>query len=155
MNKPKAIVYERVSYQRNADLGIDPECHECISHKTFKTGYPRMAREGFYHMHRYLYFRSTGESPEVVMHLCDNPKCINLKHLKAGTHADNVRDKCIKGRATGGKAGKLSGKDMKDIRKKVEAGIPCNAVSKKYGVSDQTISKVMLGQIGKLVRRSN
>ena len=34
----------------------------------------------------------------VLMHSCDNPPCINPKHLKPGTHQTNVADKMRKGR---------------------------------------------------------
>lgn len=35
---------------------------------------------------------------EIVMHLCDTPRCVNPSHLRIGTQADNVADMRAKGR---------------------------------------------------------
>lgn len=51
---------------------------------------PFAHRIGFYLTYHYW--------PPVVMHSCDNPPCVNPKHLLPGTHALNVADRDRKGR---------------------------------------------------------
>lgn len=73
-------------------------CHICTSHSKDKDGYIKINRDGFWRLHRWIHWKNTGEKPEVVMHTCDNPSCINPEHLKSGTHKENIRDMWNKGR---------------------------------------------------------
>jgi hypothetical protein len=77
-------------------------CWECTSHKTNKSGYPMMYSYNHeIRIHRYVYQEKYGEIPKdmVIMHKCDNRKCINPEHLKLGTLQENNQDRINKGRS--------------------------------------------------------
>lgn len=50
--------------------------------------------------HRAAYETWVGQIPNgmMVLHSCDNPRCINPDHLRVGDHADNMADKVARQR---------------------------------------------------------
>jgi len=66
-------------------------CHICTSHAKTHNGYNQCQYEGFYRLHRYIHWKNTGERPKTVLHICNNPACINPEHLKAGTRESNMQ----------------------------------------------------------------
>lgn len=85
----------------------------------------------------------------VVRHKCDNPPCINPDHLEVGTARDNTQDMIRRGRdgIRGPRNGrtKLSTQQVDEIRREYEAGgVSQYALADTYGVTQATISKIVL-----------
>jgi hypothetical protein len=74
------------------------ECWLWTAGKT-KDGYGKINIDGKDLLaHRVSFFWSNGYYPSVVMHICDNPSCVNPDHLRGGTQSDNMADAYSKGR---------------------------------------------------------
>ena len=107
--------------------------------------------------HRFSFETQNGEIPTgiCVCHKCDNPKCVNPKHLFLGTHQDNIQDKVKKGRSKhkeSHSAVKLREKDREVIKAMLDRHPPTLSnknisfginlfLSRWFGVSHQLISK--------------
>lgn len=66
-----------------------------------KDGYGKIKINGkTLQAHRVSWVIHNGCIPEglSVLHVCDNPSCVNPKHLFTGTTLDNMRDRDAKGR---------------------------------------------------------
>lgn len=57
-------------------------------------------KKATYKAHRFSYEYHVGSIPinKIIMHTCDNPSCVNPRHLKIGTPLDNNLDKIRKNR---------------------------------------------------------
>jgi len=99
--------------------------------------------------HRYSYELNIGPIPPGlhVCHKCDNPSCVNPKHLFVGTPADNVKDCISKGRkAIGSKLpfSKITEASAREIRRVYGlGGSSYVSLSKEYGVASETIRDVI------------
>jgi hypothetical protein len=82
------------------------------------------------------------DSPLLVCHKCDNPKCFNPDHLFIGTAKDNYADMRAKGRRRN--AYKLSAGQVNEIRANYH-GISGEQteLAKKYGVHSSHISRIV------------
>lgn len=86
-----------------------------------------------------------------VLHVCDNPACVNPEHLFLGTNAQNHADKVSKGRQYQGARhhhAKLSDEDVRAIRAD-RRGV--NAIAEAYRVSHSTISEIRSRKLWKSV----
>ncbi len=82
-----------------------------------------------------------------VLHDCDNPPCVNPKHLYVGTQQQNVHDRTVRRRgrrqdgAFNSKA-KLTETDVRAIVAMVEAGKSQTAVAALFGLTQPYVSKI-------------
>lgn len=93
-----------------------------------------------------------------VCHSCDNPVCVRLDHLFLGTDADNVADKCSKGRASGGSmSGEkhpghiLTTEQVIEIKSTPVVRGTVTSLASKFGVDKTTISRILRGKTWKKV----
>ena len=121
-------------------------CHVCVSHRPNWGGYPRVKRNGkCYTLHRYVYEQCIGPIPRghVVMHLCDNPLCMNPTHLKVGTIAENTKDAVSKKRrAFGEQNGHAKLTDQNVLEIQASRDIAYKELAKKYGVTPNHIHRI-------------
>ena len=113
---------------------------------------------GYFHVngrytsaHRLMWQKAAGgpiPPSGIIMHTCDNPPCVNPRHLRLGTALDNVTDCNSKGRrhwARGvGCHNKLSEKEVIVIRKfYAQGGMSQKALGTRFGVAASTVGCII------------
>jgi len=97
--------------------------------------------------HRFAYEVAKGSIPERMycLHTCDIKHCVNPAHLYLGTHADNMRDRNIKGRLAHserhGKT-KLTMEQVIEIRERAELGATRRELADRFEVSPECIRDI-------------
>lgn len=99
--------------------------------------------------HRLSWLINRGDIGEglCVLHKCDNPACVNPKHLFLGTKKDNTRDMIAKGRNSPPPHSYGENHHHAKFDKSVALSIrndsrPASALSKIYGVCEETIYRI-------------
>jgi hypothetical protein len=91
---------------------------------------------------RLAYILSNGDigPREVVRHTCDNPNCVNPRHLVAGTKKDNTADMISRGRTNPKR--KMTDDQVRTIK---SASGTTRAIAAQFGVSCAYVSLVKNG----------
>ncbi len=114
--------------------------------------------------HRYSLSVATGTdlpSTALVLHSCDNPRCVNPAHLRVGTHRDNSEDRTERNRnASGDRSGarlhpercargeriatsKLTSSDVLEIRSRHDHGESFRSIGRAFKVSPINVRNIV------------
>jgi hypothetical protein len=96
--------------------------------------------------HRLSYLTFIGEIPNnlYVLHNCDNPACVNPKHLFLGDHQDNMKDRNNKNRQAKGEdhgRSKLLPEEVDEIRTLWSAELAERAKGKGIQLTQKELAK--------------
>lgn len=110
-------------------------------------GYARvMVNRVKYPAHRYAWLLVKGTEPsQLLLHSCDNRRCVNPNHLREGTTKDNAQDR--KERNPWGKGdlhpgAKLTTADVLRIRDLCETTMRLRDIANQFGVQQCTIQDI-------------
>ena len=101
---------------------------------------------------RIAYFLAYGafDDAQVVCHKCDNPLCVEPRHLFLGSRLDNNRDRHRKGRTKiPGEKGEqrynhiLTKDDIPKIFELYAAGVRTVEIAERFGVARQSVANVL------------
>ena len=152
---PEKRFWARVTIPDNPEL-----CWEWVGGKTGSGYGAMMINYEFISVHRYSYELHFGGIPEgrFVCHTCDNPSCVNPKHLFLGTPKDNMEDMTNKGRQVTGRWNSYSGEDhpmskltwdeVDEMRELYSSGSYTQvALADKFGVTHTSVCDIVHWQI--------
>lgn len=104
-----------------------------------------------HYAHRISWLLSRGAiGSSLILHHCDNPRCVRPSHLFSGNYKDNALDMVRKGRNfnPGGEShprAKLRLEEVRKIREKFDGGCRGVDLASQYHVDKTTISKIVTG----------
>lgn len=98
--------------------------------------------------HRLSWSFKFGPIPEgmCVMHICDNPRCVNPDHLRIGTQGENMKDRNLKGRTWS----KLTEEQVMEARsryKRCSKTDGVKALAREFGVGVTTMHQAIQGKV--------
>ena len=137
-----------------AHVSISDGCWEWNGPR-IQTGYGVFSTSGgsfLAHRLSWVLFKGEGTNGLYILHSCDNRKCVNPDHLSEGTARQNAIEMHSRGRADYSALRRgithhwatLTEADVRQIRKRREAGLTYRKIASEFG-----ISRVQAGRIAK------
>lgn len=136
-------------FNESVHRGGDDDCWEWTrardheGYGLFKISSPRRSVRA----HRFAWEIANGHSPgnRMVLHSCDNPPCCNPRHLYLGDAKRNAMDRSERLRGKHGEAhhrAKLTAENVREMRRRREAGETIVALGEEFGVNHTQVSMV-------------
>lgn len=142
---------DRCRFARFVPVADDGDCWEWQSTRN-RNGYGKFWLDGRTDLaHRVSYRIAKGAIPQgmQIRHTCDNPPCVNPKHLLIGTGKQNARDALDRGRyrqGAGNGRARLTSQQVLDIRRRLSEGEMQVALAREYGVCKSTVQWIASGR---------
>jgi len=98
--------------------------------------------------HRFIYecFNGPVDSELVIRHyVCNNPTCVNPKHLKIGTQKENIDDMITANRQNKD-IEYLTKKQVLEIKELLDLGVKIKVIADQFNVHFQSISNIRIGK---------
>jgi len=107
--------------------------------------------------HRIVYLMTRGELPpgKLILHKCDNRRCVRPDHLYAGTHSDNVKDAWDRDPRWSARRypcgddhhlAKLKSPQVREVRRLLADGVAQKEIAEKFGVNVGVINSIRIGK---------
>lgn len=162
-NKARECINEHVVVNQKT------ECWEWKGEMSNK-GYGRVWYMGDrFSAHRFSYMAFVGEIPsgKLILHQCDNPKCVNPNHLHPGTYRDNINEAVARNRACKGDLNglrrhpesivhgdnhpksRLTSNQVKEMRLAYNNGVSSKELAQQYGIAQRTAQRALKGETWK------
>ena len=142
MHKPSD---SKVRFLRMVKI-VESGCHEWTS-TLHRDGYGKFHYKGQQvQAHRVAYSLFVGEIPQgmMILHKCDNRKCVNPEHLYAGTAKQNMADKIARCRKLWGRM-KYTQIQIDECKRLYASGMSQCEVAEKMNMDQTTVSRFVRG----------
>lgn len=144
-----------VRFWRLVDRGADDECWLWLGTK-LPQGYGNfILRSGVtLRAPRFSYELNVGPIPPKmhVLHKCDDPRCVNPKHLFLGSNRANVDDKLRKQRQARGERSGVARLTEEQVRQIILDGRSHRDIARSHGIGKSTVGAIKTGKAWSHIR---